>query len=508
MNGRPRGTRAPSRLARGALCLLLSAAALCAACAPTGQAPAPLPAGAPAPAEPAAPAPPPAPPTPLADAYREAAARILAESAANDRAYARLAYLCDHIGARLAGSKALDEAVAWAAKTLRQDGQENVRTEKVMVPHWVRGDESAQLYTPVRRELHLLALGGSPPTPGNGVTAEVVVVGSNEELAALDPARVKGKIVLINMAMAPPDQPGSHYGEVSEIRGKGPVIARQKGAAAALIRSLTARSLTTPHTGGSYYDTKSGEPRIPAAALATEDADLVARLAAEGPVLMRLVLRSKTFADAASANVLAELRGRQQPQEIVLLGAHLDSWDVGQGAVDDGVGCVTAMEALALLRRLGLVPRRTIRVVLFTNEENGLRGAEAYRVDHAAEFPLHVAAIEADAAGFRPLGFSLAGPEGEGGKTLEQLTDIVTLLEPLDAARARMGSGGADIEHAFEKSAVPLLEDWAEGGGYFDIHHSEADTFDKVDPEVLRATLGAVAVAAYVIADMPGRLGT
>ena len=431
------------------------------------------------------------PGTPLADGHRAAATRLLEVGLPERFAFERLSWLTDRIGNRLAGSAALTQAVTWAQATLREDGQDNVRAEKVMVPHWVRGAESAELVAPVARPLHMLGLGGSVGTPKKGLEAELLVVSSFDELTAAGP-RVKGKIVLYDVVMPPYGAHGSGYGKVIGYRSRGADRASALGAVAVLVRSLTARSLRTPHTGMMRYDDK--QPRIPAAAVSTEDAALLHRLAGAGPVRVRLKMAARTLPDAESANVLGELTGREKPEEIVLIGAHLDSWDVGQGAHDDGAGVTTVIEALRLLRVTGLRPRRTVRVVLFTNEENGLRGAKAYAAAHGAD--KHVVAIEADGGGFAPWGV--------GGlmsaQALAQLGDVVTLLEPLRAANVvANGDGGADIE---ELTGIPLLSLAPEGSTYFDYHHTEADTLDKVNPEHLQMNAVAMAILAYTLAEM------
>jgi carboxypeptidase Q len=319
------------------------------------------------------------------------------------------------------------------------------------------------------------------------------------ELDALG-AKVKGKIVLYNHPMAPySEEKGPGYGEAVEYRGLGPARAGALGARAVLVRSVTARSLRSPHTGATRY---ADEARpIPAAAISVEDAELIARLAATGPVRVKLQLGGRLLPDAASANVVAELRGREKPDEFVLIGGHLDSWDVGQGAHDDGAGCAIAMQALTVLRKLGLRPRRTIRVVLFTNEENGLRGARQYGIDHAAEMPRHVMALEADTGAFQPRGFDVEGSE----VALRQMQDIVSLLQPIDANRAQAGHGGADIGN-LGRADMPMLGLWMDRSTYFDYHHSQADTLDKVDPKHLARDVAAVAVVAFAVADMPDLL--
>lgn len=440
-------------------------------------------------------------PTPIADQYREVARSIIDASLSDRQAYEKLAYLTDRIGHRLSGSESLDRAIAWAKKTLEHEGHEDVRTEKVMVRHWVRGKESAEILAPVARELHILGLGGTVGTGPKGVTAEVVVINDFAELEAASD-KIKGKIVLYNKPMpAYEPETGRGYGEVVEYRSDGPSRAAKLGARAVLLRSLTAHSLRSPHTGTLGYDPSA--PRIPAAAVTTEDAALIARLVSAGEtVRVRLVLGARTLPDAPSANVIAELKGREKPEEIVLIGAHIDSWDVGQGAQDDGVGCVTMVQALTVLRRLGLRPRRTIRVVLFTNEENGLGGAKAYLRDHAHEIDKHVMALESDQGAYTPLGFRVQASDA----ALARMQDIVSLLEPIGATRAEAGFSGADIM-GLAGAGVPSLGMLVDMATYFDIHHTHADTLDKVNPEELAQNVAAAAVIAYVIADMPGRLG-
>ncbi len=438
--------------------------------------------------------------------YKHDADRIIAAARTRNDAYAKLAHLCDRIGHRLSGSPQLEQAVAWAQEAMICDGHENVRAEPVMVPRWIRGDESVALIEPYERPLRMLGLGGSVGTPPQGLRAEVLVVEDEAGLAAAG-ERARGRIVLFNNAMPPYDpRRGSGYGTAVRFRHKGARLAAEQGAVGCLIRSVTANSLYTPHTGAMSYD---GAPRkIPAAALTIEDAMLLARLAAAGQrVVVELRMQARDDGEAPSANVVGELRGRSRPNEIVVIGGHIDSWDVGQGAHDDAAGCVMAMEAISVLRRLGLVPRRTIRVVLFTNEENGLAGAKKYAEDHAAELPHHVAAIESDSGAFRPTGFSYEVNDPQRQQRAgEQLADIVRLLEPLGPMRVRAGGSGADIG-AMKPAGVALLGLNVAGETYFNYHHTEAVTLDKVDPRDLSDATAALAVMAYVLADMPDRLG-
>lgn len=442
-------------------------------------------------------------PTPWADLHRDDAARIVDEVRRIPRGPALLEVLCDHYAARLSGSEALEHAVLWASATFEADGHV-VREEKVRVPRWVRGAEGAEMTSPDRLELAMLGLGNSVGTPPGGIEAEVVVADDFDHLDRLGEA-VRGKIVLFNRPMPPFDpSKGSGYGEAVVYRTKGASRAARLGAVAVLVRSVTARSLRTPHTGMLSYDADA--PRIPAAALATEDADRVARRAAVRPVRVRLRMEARFEGDADSANVIAEIRGRERPGEIVLLAAHLDSWDVGQGAQDDGGGCVAVMDAMRAIRASGLVPRRTIRAVLFTNEENGLRGALDYALRHEDELKDHVAAIEADSGTYAPLGVTTPAARDERQALVRsRLEDVLTLLAPIGATRVRDGGGGADIG-PLAPAGVPQIGLDVEGSRYFDVHHTHADTLDKVDPKDLEDCTAVLAVLAYVLADAPERL--
>ena len=439
----------------------------------------------------------------LANQYGEVARKIITAARADRTAYETLADLTDHIGHRLSGSPELDRAVAWAEKTMQADGLD-VRTEKVMVPHWVRGVEEATILSPIERPLSLIGLGGTISTPKGGITAPVVVVHDWKELTAKGDA-VKGAIVVYNVAMpAWTEAEGSGYGKTVAYRVNGAKEAAKKGAVAALVRSVTAHSLHLPHTGAMGYD--DNIPKIPTAALTVEDTELLDRLAAKGPVSLHLRLESQMLADAPSANVIGELRGREKPDEVVVIGAHLDSWDVGQGAHDDGAGVVTMMEAAHLLERLGLQPRRTIRVVLFTNEENGGHGGKQYAKDHEAELPKHVLAMESDSGGFSPRGWTINHADADAKKRMRaRVADIETLLAPLGMRRVSEDGGGADIS-PMAASGVPQVGLVVDNRTYFDIHHTEADTLDKVDPAQLADDVAAVAVLAYIAAEMPGRI--
>ena len=439
----------------------------------------------------------------IADRYRDAAAKIIAATRGDRGAYDKLATLTDTIGHRLSGEPSLDRAIAWAAQMMKDDGLE-VHIEKVMVPHWQRGAEDADLLTPVARPLHLIGLGGSVGTPKGGITAPVVVVHSFKELEAKGDA-VKGAIVVFNVAMpAWTEAHGSGYGETVAYRWGGASAAAKQGAVAALVRSVTAHSLRTPHTGAMGY--ADDAPKVPTAALTVEDTELLDRLAARGPTTVHLRLDDQTLPDVESANVIGELRGREKPDEVVVIGGHIDSWDVGQGAHDDGAGIVTMMQAAALLKKLGLQPRRTIRVVCFTNEENGLRGGKGYAQQHQGELAKTVLAIESDSGGFAPRGFDTGAKDPEAAKRLQtHVGDAATLLRALGVRKVAPGHGGSDIG-PMEASGVPMIGLDVDNRTYFDIHHTEADTLDKVDPAQLADDVAAVAVLAYIAADLPDRL--
>lgn len=424
---------------------------------------------------------------------QKTAERIRTEAFRTHGAYADLAWLCDHIGARLSGSPQLEQAIAWAQTRMQAAGLVNVHTEPVLVPHWVRGAESAELLLPAPHRLNILGLGGSVGTPQGGITADVAVVGSFDELAQLG-AAVKGKIVLY-------DVPFQGYGHTVVYRQDGAARAAKFGAVAALVRSVGPVSLDTPHTGMMVYD--PAYPKIPTAAVTIEAATQMRRMQDRGErIQLKLQMGAQTLPDALSANVVGELRGSEKPEEVILLTGHLDSWDVGQGAQDDGAGTVIALEAARLLQQLGLKPRRTIRVVLWTNEENGLRGGKAYREAHRAELGNIIAAIESDSGSERLKGFSLemqkASPEVKAA-ALASLKKLGTVLEPFGAADFRLGHSGADVSPMVAEG-VPGLGVEHAATHYFDIHHTQADTFDKIQKDDLAINAAALASFAYALA--------
>ncbi len=427
------------------------------------------------------------------DAYREPAARLVGESMAHDFAWQRLAVLTDTIGHRLSGTPQLDRAIEWATREMKRDGLENVHTEPVMVPKWVRGQESADILEPARHAIAMLGLGDSIGTPPGGIEAEALVVRSFEELDA-NARKVLGRIVVFNVSYA-------GYGETRPVRSNGPSRAARHGAVGALVRSIGPPGLRLPHTGSLDY--ADDAPKIPAAGIASEDADRLQRMADRGErIVLRLRMEARFEADVPSPNVVGEIRGRELPGEIVVVGGHLDSWDVGAGASDDGGGCIATWDALRLMKVLGLRPRRTVRVVLWVNEENGTRGGRAYRDAHIAELPKHVVMLEADDGLFSPVSFGFAGNQ----KGMETVRAIASLLKGLSVDRVTSGGGGSDIEPSVQAGRMPSLS-YDGTGDYFLIHHTQADTVDKIAPADVSRAAAAIAVMAYVVADLPGRLG-
>ena len=426
--------------------------------------------------------------------YAEEVAAIFEAASQDTTAYERLRVLCDEIGHRLSGSPQLETAIDWAAEGMREDGLV-VRTEDVQVPRWVRGEESATLLQPMQRELSMLGLGMSV---GGTVRAEVVVVEDFEELASLPDQAIEGKIVLF-------DKPFTTYGQTVGIRGGAAVEAAKRGAVGALIRSVGSDSLNTPHTGAMHY--QEGVPQIPAAALSIEHAAWLHRLHDSGQTVeVELKMEAEHQGMVTSSNLIAELPGRERPDEVVVVSCHYDSWDVGQGAQDDGAGCLMAWETLRLLKELDMTPRRTIRAVLYTNEENGLGGGKAYAEAHADELPMHQAMIESDigngfADGFR---VDLRGVD-EAARLRAQglLWEVGQVLAPYSKMVA--GYSGADIGPSV-KLGVPGLGVAHDRSLYFHIHHTEADTFDKIVLEDLQHNTGLIAAAAWVLAEMPERL--
>jgi carboxypeptidase Q len=426
------------------------------------------------------------------DSYRETTSRLLGEALASDHAWQRLAELGDTFGHRISGSQALEDAIDWAVAQMKKDGLENVGKEPVKVPHWVRGRESLEIVSPRRHDVVMLGLGNSVGTPADGVEAELLIVRNYQELEAAG-QRVKGKIVLYNV-------PFTTYGETVQFRSGGPSRAAALGAVAALVRAVGPPGLRTPHTGALNY--AASAPQIPAAAIATEDADRLQRMIDRGNTIrLRLKMEAKFLPDADSFNVVGEIRGREKPDEVIVVGGHFDSWDVGTGSTDDGGGCVVTWEALRLMKKLNIRPRRTIRVVLWTNEENGLRGGNAYRDRYRDQLANHVLMMESDSGVFRPTGFGFTGSE----TARQTVRDIATLLKGIRADRIGPSGGGADIGPSVEAGKVPSMSLEVDGN-YFLLHHTPADTVDKIDAMDMARAAGAIAVMTYVVAEMPERL--
>ncbi|MBV9679381.1 MAG: M20/M25/M40 family metallo-hydrolase [Acidobacteriaceae bacterium] len=446
--------------------------------------------------------------------YQETANQIIDTALRDEAGYAKLTYLCDRIGNRLSGSESLLKAISWAAEQMKKDGLQNVVMPPVKVPHWVRGNESGAILSPINRPLHMLGLGMSVGTPPSGITADALVVSNFDELTQAGD-RASGKIVVFNA-------PYEGYGKTVAYRVAGASRAAKLGAVAVLVRSITPLALQQPHTGTMIYAKDS--PQIPAAAISIEDATLLSRLQASGETpRVHLEMSAHTESDAEAANVIGEIPGSEHPEEVVVMGGHIDSWDVGQGAQDDGSGIMATLEAAALLHRLGLKPKRTIRVVFWVNEENGGRGGEAYLQWIGDKIKNHVAAIEMDEGAERPLGFGygpfrgfrrpipgLAVPppkplSAAEGASMQVCQQIGQLLSRIQANQVNAGGGGSDIEPLVTKG-VPSLSPTTTGEHYFDWHHTQADTLDKVNPEDFRKNVAVLAVLAYVLADMPGRL--
>ena len=429
--------------------------------------------------------------------FEATAADLLGRALASDLPMERLTELCDGIGPRLSGSEALDRALDWGEARMQADGL-STRRQEVMVPHWVRGEERLRLLAPQALDLPLLAIGNSIGTPKEGLEAEVVVVGSFEELEARAP-EVSGRIVLF-------DVPFTEYGETVAYRIEGPSAAARHGAVGALVRSIAPVGRRTVHTGTLRY--AEDAPEIPAAAIAAEDAMRLRRLAEGGETpRVHLYLGAHFLDDAPSANVIGEIRGREHPEEIVLISCHIDSWDVGQGAHDDGAGCVMVMEAGRLLAALPTPPRRTVRVVLFTNEENGRRGSLAYAA--ATEDEPHFAAFEADSGAGQPHGFAIDLRTGDEETIARRtaawaawLTPVADLLAPLEASRLGPGFSGVDILPLAERGVLALGLD-QDMSDYWPIHHTEADTLDKIDPVLLKRNTAAVTVLAWWLSEQP-----
>ena len=429
-------------------------------------------------------------PEPPADAMD----RILDEVRVDDHPVDRLRELCDVIGPRLSGSENMDRGIAWAVEYLRAYGLDDVREEPVMVPHWERGKESAEVIEPWPMPLAMSGLGGSVGTPPGGIEADVMVVTDFDELEArADEAR--GRIVLFN-------PPWQGYGPTVQYRVRGADAAARHGAVACLIRSVTHADRGAPHTGVMRYAGDDTIPRIPAAAITVADAARLERQHRRGlPVRVRLEMGAQWHPDVQQANVVADLIGREKPDEIVLVSGHFDSWDVGCGAHDDGAACIMAMEVARQLVKMDLRPRRTVRVVLWIDEEMTQTGAKAYMAAHADEIDKHVVAIESDSGCFAPAGWSVRGRD----EALAEVSRLAAELESLGAGSARPGWAGVDVR-PLNEAGVPGIGHRVHNEDYFLYHHSADDTFDKVDPEDLKANAAVLTALVWMLAEMEGEL--
>ena len=445
-----------------------------------------------------------APPAPaFSQELRDRLQAVREAALTSDYAWHQLEHLTENIGPRPAGSPQAQAAAEYVAAEMRKLGLD-VHLEPAQVTHWIRGEEKAQLVEypgqapGTTQRIVLATISGSSATPAEGITAEVVVVRSFDELAALGREKVAGKIVLFNVPFderkALAGMAFEAYGEAVVYRGRGAKAAAELGAVASLIRSVGGADYRLPHTGFSF------PAGIPAAALAAEDADLVEHLAAQGCVRMHLTLTPQSLPDVTGYNVVADLKGSEHPEQIVVVSGHLDSWDLGRGAIDDGAGVVISMATAEVLQRLHMRPRRTLRVIAWMDEENGGGGNKAYAKTHAAEFAHHIAVIESDAGAGHPLGFYLKMPPA----AIARLQPLVDILRPVGSTvfRSSEHSPGSDIEPLVE-GGVPGIGIIQDGRKYFDYHHTAADTLDKIDPQELRENAAAMAVMGYALADMP-----
>ena len=431
-------------------------------------------------------------------------AKLRDAAIADPYALDELRHLTNNIGPRLSGSPQAQQAVDYVAAEMRALGAE-VTLEKTPVPHWVRGLETASLLewkgmTPgTQQKVVLTALGGSVPTPASGLTAEVVVVENWAALKALDPATVKGKILLFNKKfdkqLAAQEGGIYAYGDAVQYRAAAPIAGASVGAAAVLVRSVGGAEYRIPHTGMTMY--APGVEKIPAAAVTAEDADMLADLTSQAPVKMHLTLTPQTLPDAPSFNVIADWKGTEHPEQVVVVSGHLDSWDLGTGAIDDGAGVVVSMQAIHLLSKFGIHPKRTVRFIAWMSEEEGSEGAATYMQEHAGDIKNHIGAIESDLGAGHPDGVLYAGKPELGA----WLQPVAETLEPIGAQTFRSSpETGEDIDGLTQKG-VPSFAPSQDGRYYFNYHHTPADTFDKVNPRELSENAAVMTVLAYALAD-------
>lgn len=405
-----------------------------------------------------------------------------------------LRFLTANIGARISGSEQAKQAVAWAATTMSGFHPDTLYLQPVMVPHWVRGEKEFACLSSGGKTFHLdvCALGGSVGTSGT-LTAGVVEVRSWDELSSMDDRQVKGKIVFFNRAMdAREPEPFNAYLSVVDQRALCAIAASKKGAIAAMVRSLTLSKDDIPHTGAMSYE--ESVMKIPAAALSTNSADhLSAALKADPSLKVSLRMNCIQLPDELSYNVIAEIKGTKDPKEIVTVGAHLDSWDLGEGASDDGTGIVQAMEVLRLFRATGIQPARTLRIILYMNEEAGAHGGKTYASEVKKRDEVHVAAIESDAGGFMPRGFRIEA----SAAVIARVKGWAQLLAPYHAGQISLQQRGVDLV-PMKGIAKALLSLDCDDSRLFDIHHTVLDTYDEVSPREVSMGAGAMAAMALL----------
>ncbi|MDH3649236.1 MAG: M20/M25/M40 family metallo-hydrolase [Saprospiraceae bacterium] len=420
------------------------------------------------------------------------------EALTKQQSYEWLKHLCLHIGPRLSGSKNAARAIKWVKDIADSSGFDNVHLQDVMVPYWERGPQEMATLTDSRGTQHplsVLAIGGSIATPGGGVSGQVLEVESLEAAKALSRLDVEGRILFYNPKFDRRNiMTGASYGANVGTRSSGAVIAAEKGAIASVIRSVTSSNDDIPHTGTSAY--REGVKKIPAAALGVRSADLISEIIARDPdAILQLKIQSKWNEDAPSHNVVAEIRGSELPEEIIVVGGHLDSWDVGHGAHDDGAGCMHALGALRLLVTAGIQPRRTIRAVMFINEENGTRGGEKYAALAVQKGEKHLMAIESDAGGFTPRGFGVSASDAQR----EKMQQWLSLFPRNTISYFSRGGGGVDIGPLHRADGTPMMGLVTDTQRMFDLHHSAKDTFDQVHPREMELGTASLATIIYLL---------
>lgn len=420
-------------------------------------------------------------------------------------AYRRSAHLTNNIGPRLTGSPQAAQSVEYVADEMRKAGL-TVRLQKLTVPHWVRGVETGEIvqFTGMApnttQKIVLTALGGSIATPASGLTADVIVVNNFDEMEGLGRAKIAGKIVLFNykfdQEMQSAGYSGNAYGQAVGYRFAGAMTAARYGAIGVLVRSAGGSQNRLVHTGSMGYD--PAVTKIPGAAVSFEDAETIAYLAGMGKVRVRMTLTPQTLPDTTSYNVIGEIKGTERPDEVVLVGGHLDSWDLGTGALDNAAGVAVSMQVGFLVKFLKLRPKRTIRVIAFMNEENGGAGSRAYADEEKNNYAKHFAAIECDFGASHPIGVNFAGK----AEALPFLAPLSRILLDQGASQVQMQPGiGADIA-PLTRAGIPSFSPWFNSQTYFNYHHSEADTFDKIDPKNLGEVGSVMAVLAYGLANL------